>query len=539
VAQDAPAGIELLHRDRPATSADGASSTYSVLRSAAARFQSVLEAVPDAVVGVDSAGCIRFANAEAEQLLGYAAGQLAGTPIEQLVPERYRAAHPLRRAAYHSSSHTRPLGAGLELWACRRDGSEIPVDISLASLRGSSSGIVVAVIRDMTEKLAADQRLARLSAIVEFADDAIIGQTLDGIVETWNPAAERLYGYTAAEAVGMPVSVLVPPGHVNDVTEILDRVRRGEPVSQYDTMRMGKGGRVVSVMVSASPIFDARGVLLGATTIARDMTEGKRAEAAIRKLNVRLQRRVAERTSELTDAVEELESFSYSVAHDLRAPLRAIDGFSQILLEEYDGVIDDEGRRLIGVIRQATRDMGGLIDDLLAFSRIGRQPLQSVEIDMAQLMQSVGRDLRAQHAEREVAIDVGGLPPARGDATLVRQVVVNLLSNAVKFTAPRDHARIEVGGERDGDDCRYWVRDNGVGFDETYADKLFQVFQRLHPTDFEGTGVGLAIVHRVVTRHGGRVWADGSVGKGATFWFTLPASTRPESGAVPAAGDGA
>jgi signal transduction histidine kinase len=231
-----------------------------------------------------------------------------------------------------------------------------------------------------------------------------------------------------------------------------------------------------------------------------------------------LEDKVSERTSEL-------ESFSYSVSHDLRAPLRAIHGFARILLEDHHNKMDPEAQRLLGVIDQNTRRMGQLIDDLLAFSRLGRQAISAERIDFNELTHSVVEEIRRAEGTRnghfEVQIDE--LRPAHGDPALLRQVISNLLQNAVKFTRGRPQARIEVGSIAEGHETIYYVRDNGAGFDPRYADKLFGVFQRLHSTeDFEGTGVGLAIVRRIVQRHGGRVWAEGQVNEGATFYFTLP-----------------
>jgi signal transduction histidine kinase len=226
--------------------------------------------------------------------------------------------------------------------------------------------------------------------------------------------------------------------------------------------------------------------------------------------------------AKLEDANKELESFSYSVSHDLRAPLRAIDGFSRMLEEDHAAGLDDEGKRLARVIRDNTRKMGRLIDDLLAFSRLGRKVISTERVDTGKLVGEVLEEVQAA-AERRAKVVVGPLPPAHADAALIRQVWINLLSNAVKFSGNRDDPRVEVSAYDDGADTVYCVKDNGAGFDMKYCDKLFGVFQRLHgDEEFSGTGVGLAIVRRVVTRHGGRVWAEGKVDEGATFYFALP-----------------
>ena len=249
--------------------------------------------------------------------------------------------------------------------------------------------------------------------------------------------------------------------------------------------------------------------------------------AEIYQLNADLERRVVERTDELAAANKELESFSYSVSHDLRTPLRAIDGYSLILLEDYAGKLDEEGKRLLNVVRDNTSRMGQLIDDILNFSRTGRLELTFAEIDMEKLVHTVFEELQPAVAGGSLQVEIEPIPPVKGDSAMMHQVFVNLLSNAIKFSRSRKAARIKVGAFTEGDETIYYVSDNGAGFDMQYANKLFGVFQRLHGvTEFEGTGIGLAIVKRIITRHGGRVWAEGEVGKGATFYFSIPISPQ-------------
>jgi signal transduction histidine kinase len=245
------------------------------------------------------------------------------------------------------------------------------------------------------------------------------------------------------------------------------------------------------------------------------------------RTHLELARLRREWANELERANKELEAFSYSVSHDLRAPLRAIDGFSRIVLEDYATHIPAEAQRYLAEIRRGTERMGTLIDGLLKLSRLGRQPLNKRTVDTAGLMCQCMAELRHEQADRDVNVQLGSLPPCEADHTLLKQVFINLLSNALKYSRTREHARIEVDCQLQGSEQVFCVRDNGVGFDMRYADKLFGVFQRLHRAEeFEGTGVGLAIAHRVVHRHGGRIWAEAEVGKGAAFFFTLPATKQ-------------
>lgn len=284
-------------------------------------------------------------------------------------------------------------------------------------------------------------------------------------------------------------------------------------------------GRPGWVNTNKWPVFgDDKKTVVGIFGISRDITELKLAENKITELNRDLEQRVIERTAQLDAANKELEAFSYSVSHDLRAPLRAIDGFSGIVLDEYQDKLDDEGKRLLNVVRDNSKRMGQLIDDILKFSRAGRLELSNSEIDMEAMAHEVFAELQPVMDERKLQVEIEHLPPVFGDRAMIRQVFVNLLSNALKFSHKQDLAIIKVGCSVEGDETVYYVKDNGAGFDMQFSDKLFGVFQRLHAvTEFDGTGIGLAIVKRIVTRHGGRVWAEGKVGEGTTLYFALPA----------------
>jgi len=289
-----------------------------------------------------------------------------------------------------------------------------------------------------------------------------------------------------------------------------------------------KDGTCVPVEYASTPIYE-QGRLAGAVVTFMDITERKRLDEELRRHREHLEVMVVERTAELQAVNRELEAFSYSVSHDLRAPLRSVDGFTKMLEEDYAERLDDEGRRLLQVIRDSAQDMGQLISDLLAFSRLSRKEMKMGRIGMSELAAEARRQVEQAETGRAIRWDFGELPPAFGDEAMIREVLINLFANAVKYTRPRQEAAIGISGRVEGDDAVYSVTDNGVGFDMAYKDKLFCVFQRLHATaEFEGTGIGLALVQRIVQRHGGRVWAEGKVNEGATFYFKLPCRKNEE-----------
>lgn len=371
--------------------------------------------------------------------------------------------------------------------------------------------------RARSESRRADEQRFQLAAIVESSGDAIVANGPDGLVQSWNKGAERLFGYAAEDAIGRPISRLVLPGCEDDEPPLAAAWAKGEPALSFETVWRRKDGSEVDVSVTVSPIRDSRGDLVGASMAARDISDRKRAEAAVLRA-----REAAE------GANRELEAFSYSVAHDLRAPLRAVDGFGHALLEDYGEKLDAEGRRYIERMREAAKKMGRLIDSLLELGRVTQIGLRSQQVDLSELARASADRLRESQPNRDVAFVICEGLTEKGDPALLGAAIENLLGNAWKFTRNRQDARIEFGLAREGVEKAYFVRDNGAGFDMAFASKLFGVFQRLHATrEFEGTGVGLATVQRIVRRHGGRVWAEGKVGEGACFHFTLGESADP------------
>ena len=762
------------------------------------RLAGVIQSAMDAILTVDEQHLIVLFNAAAEKMFRCPATEALGQPITRFIPQRFHAAHAGHIRKFGETGDTnRAMGPKDVLWAVRADGQEFQIEASISQVVTGGRKLFTVILRDVTERVLATEARERLAAIVESSDDAIISKTLDGTITAWNHGAEKVFGYSSSEAVGKSMRMLLPPERANEETDILSRIGRGESVEHFETVRVRKDGKRIDVSVTISPIRDNSGVIGGASKVARDITERKRVEEAlreqsqvmdsaqvfvrdmesrvvfwprgaeklygfnsqealgilshdlfhtqfpepleriekklfetgvwegelihrkrdgstivvssawalhrdvqgrpvriletntditdrklateqlagqaeelarsrlaleeqtlmlqsvlnsmteglatadeqgkfvlwntaaekilgmgaadlpsekwtehyglfltdtvtpfpcdqiplvrairgevsttemfvrnpklaqgawievcagplkdrhgvvcggvaafrditrsradereIRKLNDELEIRVMERTAQLAAANKELEAFSYSVSHDLRAPLRHIIGFSQLLVEEFGPTLAPEAQRYLERIQAGTQKMGLLVDELLNLARVGRHALNLRTTKLNELVAEVVAMMQPDCEGRQVEWMIADLSGVECDPVLVKQVFQNLLANALKFTRPRTHAVIEVSHKENAEDGQpvFMVRDNGIGFDMKYVDKLFGVFQRLHrPEDFEGTGIGLATVQRIVHKHGGQVWAEGNLDKGAAFYFTLGAGKQAES----------
>jgi PAS domain S-box-containing protein len=378
------------------------------------------------------------------------------------------------------------------------------------------------------EQEAREEAAERLAAIVDSSDDAIVGKDLHGIITSWNPAAERVFGYRAVEAVGRSITLIIPPERLAEEDTVLARMRRGERTDHFDTIRQTKDGRLIDVSITVSPIRNADGTVIGASKIARDITERKRAEAELKQLHETLEERVAERTQQLAEINAELDAFGYTVSHDLRAPLRAMDGFARALAEDYRDALGPRGQDYARRIVDAAQRMDLLIQDLLAYSRLSRdelrpQPLALIDV-VREAVHGLEADIRARSASIEVVEPLGHVAAHR---ETLRSVVANLLGNAIKFVAPDVVPRVRIRSESRGRLERLCVEDNGIGIDPQYHAAIFRVFDRLHGVEtYPGTGIGLAIVRRGTERMGGRAGVESAAGTGARFWIELPAVRR-------------
>jgi PAS domain S-box-containing protein len=468
------------------------------------------------VAGFD--GYFKSLNPAWEVLLGHSREELLARPFVEFV-------HPDDRAATAARMEAMLAGAPVTAFEnrfCRRDGDYRWFSWNAIPVTGDQ--LVYATARDITAQKADQERLRQseehVRSIIDTAHDAFVAIDSDGLVCGWNARAESTFGWTRADVLGQRLSELIVPPQFREAHEAGLRrfleTRQGPVMNRnIELTALDRGGREFPIELTIWPVRAGAGYSFNA--FARDITERKRAEDSILALNTELGANAAQ----LQEANRELEAFSYTISHDLRAPLRHIDGYARMLKEDA-AQLEPELRRYLDAIGTSARTMGMLIDDLLAFSRLGRKPVDRVPIDMTGIARSALHELGSDASA--AAVVLGDLPEAHADPVLLKQVWINLLSNALKYSAPRGtSARVELSGERDGAVARYRIRDNGVGFDMRYADKLFGVFQRLHSQDeFEGTGVGLAIVQRIVARHGGRIWAEAEPGRGATFTMELP-----------------
>jgi PAS domain S-box-containing protein len=592
----------------------------------------VLNRINDGIVSVDNEWRYTFLNDAAMATHPLSKEETLGKVIWDVHPEMEGT---IFWDKYHEAMHTRKVVEVESYYA--------PMNIWFSvKVYPSADGLTI-FYKDFTERKKLEERQELFASIINSSDDAILSKTLDGIITSWNPGAEKIFGYSSDEIIGKHISVLIPSYLQNEENKIIQKIQHGKTIDHYETERIRKDGEIINVSLTISPIKDSFGNIVGASKISRDITDRKEAEEKLIKsekiyktiassipgsiiclidteyrylliegdmfvklgyskdqllgnkaedvlspevfasiknefekalggetitreinrngydiistfiplkdennavysimllatdvtelkkvqhdiaeLNRGLEEKIIKRTEELKKSNDELESFSYSVSHDLRAPLRAVNGYAKILEEDYDKVFDAEGKRLLGEVQNNATKMGILIDDLLAFSRLGRKEVEKSLIDMNKLTELAIWEIN-QTTEHHAEIKFCNLLPAEADPALLKHVMINLISNAIKYSSKKEKPVIEIKSKQEDSKLIYSINDNGAGFNMQYAHKLFGVFQRLHSADeFSGTGVGLAIVDRIINKHNGKVWAEGQTDNGATFYFSLP-----------------
>jgi hypothetical protein len=494
----------------------------------------ILEAIPDAVAAVNQQGVIIQVNSQAEALFGYTRDELIGQRVEILVPERQRSQHPQHREHFHQQAKIRRMGSGLDLYGRRRDGSEFPVEISLSPIATSNGGIVLSVIRDISDRKRIEEELRRaseelgrrktrelresqnrLALIVDSSQDAIIGKNLDGIVTQWNQGAEEIYGYTAQEMIGRHISTLAPEDRTDEIQDILERIRKGDRVQYFESIRVTKDKRRLNVSISVSPIHDSEGKVVGASTIARNITAQKKIEDQLKQ----------------SQKMEAIGRLAGGIAHDFNNLLGIVTACTELLR----GRVDPDSLEYVDNIREAAKRGASLTRQLLAFSR--RQPVQTQLLDLNERLKEVSKLLKPLMGD-----DVEIVLPSRSNVAVIEadpgqldQIALNLAVNA-RDAMPRGGKFIIETGVFELDEAfardhsmtpgRYVmlaVSDNGIGMDEATRSRIFEPFFTTKESG-KGSGLGLATVYGIVKQNGGHIWVYSEPARGTTFKIYLPSA---------------
>ena len=470
----------------------------------------ILEATDDAIFIRDLNGTIQSWNRGAERIFGYTADEMIGQHDSTL-------AAPGEVDELPDMLERILRGQRIEHCETKRRtkaGKILTVSLNVSPIHNASGKIigVAKVARNLTEQKRLSEAQERLAAIVESSDDAIVSKDLNGIIRSWNRGAERIFGYTAREAVGKHISMLAAPDRVDEIPNILDWVRHGDRVDHFITKRRAKDGRILTVSITVSPIRDTSGVIVGASKVARDITERETQEHAVREANAALVRSNAD-----------LQQFAYSAFHDLQEPLRMVATYSELLRKEFGGELGPRGDEYIGYSVRGALRMEQLLKDLRAFTQVstaGREPAQ--DVDANRILDKVLANLETALQETGASISRSALPAIRFHEFQLEQLFQNLVGNSIRY---RSHAppRIHVAAEERADEWLFFVQDNGIGIDPQYKEQVFGIFKRLHSiAEYPGTGMGLAICQRIVECAGGKIWVESEAGRGATFYFTVP-----------------
>lgn len=486
-------------------------------------FAAVVETSDDAIVTKDLNGIITSWNKSAERLFGYTEKEVIGKSVSILIPEDRRDEEPAILSRLRSGERIDHY----ETVRQRKDGTPIEISITVSPVKDSSGRIIGAskIAREVGTRKKAENSNRYFAAVVESSDDAIVTKNLDGIITSWNKGAQAIFGYTAEEAVGQPVTILMPPDRQDEEPNILARIRRGERIDHYETVRQRKDGSLVDISLTVSPVEDANGRVIGASKIARDISEMRKARAALARSHEELEKLVNLRTASLQQALAQMEEFSYSVSHDLRAPARAIQGYAEAMLEDHGERLDAECRQYLQNILASSTRMEQLIGDVLTYSKLARSEIRFQPVSLEKLVPEIIRhNPEMQPPNAEITIR-RPLEPVVGNESFLTQALSNLLSNAIKFVPQGAKPDVLIWTARNNGSVRVWVKDNGIGIHPKYQHRLFKMFERVHQNStYEGTGIGLAIVRKAAEKMGGKVGVESDGIHGSSFWIELQAS---------------
>jgi PAS domain S-box-containing protein len=507
----------LLVEDRSAD-ATGPTSTEALefresAEQAALLLSAIVDSSDDAIISKDLNGTITSWNRSAERMFGYTEADAVGQPVATLlIPPDRQNEEPEILAKLRKGERVDHF----ETKRKRKDGTLLDVSLTISPIKSLSGTIIGAskIARDLTSKKQVERAALLLSSIVDSSDDAILSKDLNGIITSWNKSAERMFGYTAAEAVGQPVAaLLIPSDRQDEEPDILAKLRSGERVDHFETKRKRKDGTLMDISLTISPVKDPNGSVIGASKIARNITEQIRNQQELRHSNNSLIRSNAD-----------LEQFAYSASHDLQEPLRMVSTYSEMLRRKFGGQLGSAGDEYLGFVIEGAHRMEQLLSDLRTYTLAstannGPPPILSPETAIARSI----ANLRPAIEENGAGITFDPLPPVRMHEFQLEQLFQNLIGNAIRYRSS-ERPSIHLGATREGDAWKFFIRDNGIGIDPQYKEQIFGIFKRLHTSsEYSGTGMGLAICQRIVERAGGRIWVESQPGRGSTFYFTVPA----------------
>jgi PAS domain S-box-containing protein len=463
----------------------------------------IVDSSDDAIISKDLNGVITSWNRSAERLFGYTAEEAVGQSITMLIPQDRLAEEPMILARLRRGERVDHF----ETVRRRKDGSLIDISVTISPVRDFHGVVVGAskIARDTSEIKRAGQGSRLLSAIVDSSDDALISKDLDGIITSWNKGAEVLFGYSAEEAIGRPVTILLPADRLDEEPQILARLKNGERMNHFETVRQRKDGTLLDISLTISPVRDSSGTVVGASKIARDITDSKRMEAEMRRVN------------------RDLEQFAFSASHDLQEPLRSVKVYSELLTKRHGDKLDGEALEFLGFLRSGANRMEMLVRDLLAYTQVAKFERPSEMADAGTAVAGAIESLATSIAESNARVTRDLLPKVHMHLAHLQQLFQNLIGNAIKYRSPQRPPEVHVTADRQFGQWVFAVRDNGIGIPPQHKEDIFGLFKRLHRDDeYSGTGIGLAICQRIVDQYNGRIWVESEPGQGSVFRFAIP-----------------